>query len=121
MSSELNPTIVWAEESGLALRVLVSDAGVQFSILDSDGRSDPTVIASTTVAHYRVKRIRDALVDFHKHAWVCSSSPEDPGAWRECSCGEHDGWWCPDSEDHRCVYSETEDQCDFCGAPEERK
>ena len=36
------------------------------------------------------------------------------------------GWWCPDSPDHVCDYSQPdgsydEDQCRFCGDPEERK
>lgn len=36
-------------------------------------------------------------------------------------CGKWDGWYCPDSEDHRCHYSKSRDDCDFCHQPEERK
>jgi len=61
-------------------------------------------------------------------------------------CKKDFGWWCPDSPDHTCHYFsmdgmvelldgttierpkgaidpqyETEDQCLFCGQPEERK
>ena len=41
-----------------------------------------------------------------------------------CKCGARAGygkWYCPDSADHLCVYSENLDSCDFCGQPEERK
>jgi len=36
-------------------------------------------------------------------------------------CGLHFGWWCPKSPDHTCHYSKTEDSCDYCGMPRERK
>lgn len=68
----------------------------------------------------------------------------DGSAW--CSvCGEHFGWYCPDSPDHGCHYDsyqgmvelsdgtkvpvpkyhdadyETDDDCIFCHQPNERK
>jgi len=36
-------------------------------------------------------------------------------------CFRDFGWWCPESENHICTYSEREDWCDHCGQPEERK
>lgn len=36
-------------------------------------------------------------------------------------CGERLGWWCPNSPDHLCHYTENYDSCDYCGQPEERK
>ena len=44
-----------------------------------------------------------------------------------CStCGKDLGWWCEDSPSHTCDYwqedgSYDEDQCRYCGEPEERK
>lgn len=41
-------------------------------------------------------------------------------------CGEYFGWWCPESPDHVCDYNQKdgsydEDNCRYCGDPEERK
>jgi len=36
-------------------------------------------------------------------------------------CGQHFGWWCPKSPDHLCHYSKSEDDCDYCHMPMERK
>lgn len=36
-------------------------------------------------------------------------------------CGLDFGWWCPKSPDHICHYSKTDDSCDYCGMPNERK
>ena|ERR1700733_527078 len=35
------------------------------------------------------------------------------------ACGQRFGWFCPDSENHLCVYAH--DSCIYCGMPEERK
>lgn len=42
------------------------------------------------------------------------------------TCGKELGWWCEDSPTHTCDYwqddgSYDEDQCRYCGEPEERK
>ena len=41
----------------------------------------------------------------------------------ECTdCGHKiGGWYCPDSPNHECEYSESNDWCDYCGQPDERK
>jgi energy-converting hydrogenase Eha subunit A len=31
------------------------------------------------------------------------------------------GWYCPESPNGECRYTVTEDECDFCGEPLERK
>jgi len=36
-------------------------------------------------------------------------------------CGTDFGWWCPESPDHICHYSRSEDECDYCHMPMERK
>lgn len=36
-------------------------------------------------------------------------------------CGKNFGWWCPKSPDHLCHYSKSEDDCDYCHMPDERK
>jgi hypothetical protein len=36
-------------------------------------------------------------------------------------CGDDFGWWCPKSPNHQCDYPEGEEQCRFCGEPDERK
>lgn len=89
----------------------------------------------------KIADIKDAcrhiIVDRHDSAWC-----ED--------CETHFGWWCPDSPDHLCQYFsydkngtravmlrdgtehifqeykndpnyESDDDCLFCGSPDERK
>jgi hypothetical protein len=36
-------------------------------------------------------------------------------------CDKDFGWWCPDSPNHCCQYSKSEDSCDYCHQPLERK
>lgn len=41
-------------------------------------------------------------------------------------CNQYFGWWCPDSPNHKCDYNQEdgsydEDNCRYCGDPEERK
>jgi len=36
-------------------------------------------------------------------------------------CGINFGWYCPKSPDHKCHYTKTEDSCDYCHMPMERK
>lgn len=36
-------------------------------------------------------------------------------------CGDDGGWWCPESQDHTCEYTNSDDCCTHCGNPEERK
>lgn len=35
-------------------------------------------------------------------------------------CGHKGGWWCEKSPDNVCAY-DTDENCIFCGEPEERK
>ena len=42
------------------------------------------------------------------------------GAYCEI-CGKDFGWWCPKSPSHVCSYFKSEDDCDFCHMPKERK
>lgn len=36
-------------------------------------------------------------------------------------CRTHCGWYCPSKLTHLCMYTESEDWCDHCHSPEERK
>jgi hypothetical protein len=93
------------------------------------------------------EELKDALAA-HTHILIKKGSEDYAGA--DCVICEKDfGWWCPESPDHACHYYsittadgftvtmingeeyllpkdhvdtyETEDQCIFCGQPEERK
>lgn len=58
----------------------------------------------------------------HKHSWV----PNEPGRSNAPKCEICDKvlysrWYCPDSPTHLCSYRKHgEDECDYCGHPEER-
>jgi hypothetical protein len=68
-----------------------------------------------------------------RHGELCRKCRETKHSWVKvhdavmCEiCGEHGGWWCPDSEDHHCNYEQADgtfdsDNCIHCGAPDERK
>lgn len=43
------------------------------------------------------------------------------GAARCQICGQDFGWWCPNAPDHFCAYLQGEEQCRYCGEPNERK
>ncbi len=36
-------------------------------------------------------------------------------------CNNYFGWWCEESPTKHCKYTESEDDCDYCHNPEERK
>ena len=76
----------------------------------------------------KIKELNNQLLDLHLRC-PC----RDERNWAEviikaryeraeCSvCGRDFDWWCPESPNHVCRYSESEDWCDFCGQPLERK
>ena len=67
-----------------------------------------------------MKRCREA-----GHVYVKMGMEDCPSATCDI-CGHDGGWWCPESPDGLCDYSQEdgsydEDQCRYCGQPEERK
>jgi len=54
------------------------------------------------------------LEELKTDMWACTGAV--------CSvCGQSFGWWCPNSPDHLCHYSKSDDDCDYCHMPSERK
>lgn len=57
----------------------------------------------------------------------CRVMEQTPGGKAKCAvCGEYYGWWCPDDPSNVCDYehedgSYDEDNCRYCGMPDERK
>lgn len=77
-----------------------------------------------------------AQKEYHQLLWTCKHVivPRNPNIDEElktdiwastgaiCAiCAKSFGWWCPKSPDHLCHYSKSEDDCDYCHMPEERK
>jgi hypothetical protein len=61
----------------------------------------------------------------HRCKHIAFDTPKHFGS-AVCQFCKHDlGWFCPDSEDHLCKYDiendPCEDQCIYCGLPNERK
>jgi hypothetical protein len=54
-------------------------------------------------------------------SYISAGGWKDWGGARCCICNVNHGWYCPDSPDHSCHYSQSYDSCDHCGEPEERK
>ena len=88
-------------------------------------------IQDETVMNNEERRGRIAALDAvvrQLNTQLCGLRGECPHEWMKVGasvqcriCGEDGGWWCPDSPDHLCLYTDDFDQCDFCGQPEERK
>ena len=72
----------------------------------------------------QVVKIGDAL---HKLKANCPHDVVKVGESASCSiCRKDMGWWCPDSKDHQCDYTQADgsynsDSCRWCGQPDERK
>jgi len=66
------------------------------------------------LGHIIVPRNENIEEELKKDEWACT------GAY--CIiCRESLGWWCPKSPDHLCHYSKSDDDCDYCHMPAERK
>jgi len=69
----------------------------------------------------------DATSELYTLAARCTHVYEKVYESAKCAiCENEAGWWCPVSADHVCDYSQEdgsydEDQCRYCGQPEERK
>lgn len=49
---------------------------------------------------------------------------DDGKEWTKCvKCGTHGGWYCPsdDNPSNECAYNSGDENCLYCGQPEERK
>lgn len=59
----------------------------------------------------------------HKQSYCQHEFIENNYGGAECKLCHYlrGDWYCPDSHDHRCCYSDSHDSCDFCGEPEERQ
>ena len=71
------------------------------------------------IGHVVVPRNLNIDEELKTDIWACT------GAY--CLvCGNLGGlgvitWWCPKSPDHLCHYTGTNEFCDYCGMPDERK
>jgi hypothetical protein len=66
------------------------------------------------------RALKLALV--HKHSYVRHPEMKDVPMCEICDTVLYSRWYCPKSKDHLCHYDKgNEDECDFCGNPEERK
>lgn len=66
------------------------------------------------VGHVIVPRDSSIMEKLKKDMWASTGAL--------CAvCGKSFGWWCPKSPDHICHYSKSEDDCDYCHMPSERK
>jgi hypothetical protein len=62
-----------------------------------------------------------AKADYQNTKAICTHVYQKDGDSAVCAiCEEYGGWWCPDSNDHVCQYTDGEG-CDYCGQPEERQ
>jgi len=76
-----------------------------------------------------VKKEEETIRDEIKHLKSSCIHEFRKDTYGEAKCGvceTRSGWWCPDSPDHLCDYTQEdgeydEDCCRYCGHPEERK
>lgn len=66
---------------------------------------------------FKLQRRIAKLKETCTHEWFKSKG----GSAKCLGCGTFGGWWCETSPDKQCFYSKSEDSCDYCGNPDERK